>query len=277
MTGRDEDPVSKFLTLKNDWNMDANASYVVAGRFGGIGRAILRWMANRGAKNLIVPSTSRTSSQADKHIDSELTRRDVRAIAKICNVASDTALIALLQDCAVSIPSIKGCINAAMVLQGFSAPPNPIFRFPESLFSVTVGYETRACTNLGLDMDFVILLSSIAGIYGSPGQSNYAAGYTFQDALARSRSAAGYRGSVSTNLGWMRTFGIIVETKEYQHNRQYVGDMSRVEEADFFALLEHYCYPLLSPLSTQDSQVIIGVIRQAHVHARDEAPIDVLK
>lgn len=127
------------------------------------------------------------------------------------------------------------------------------------------------------DMDFFILLSSIAGIYGSPGQSNYAAGCTFQDALARSRSAAGYRGSVAINLGWMRTIGIIAETKEYQRNRQNVGDMSQVEEADFFALLEHYCNPLLPPLGTEDSQVLIGVVTQTHVQARGEAPIDVLK
>ncbi|TGO65298.1 hypothetical protein BCON_0003g00930 [Botryotinia convoluta] len=110
-----------------------------------------------------------------------------------------------------------------------------------------------------------------------PGQSNYAAGCTFQDALARSRSAAGYRGSVAINLGWMRTIGIIAETKDYQRNRQNVGDMSQVEEADFFALLEHYCNPLLPCLSTQDSQVLIGVITQAHVHARGETLIDVLK
>lgn len=63
--------------------MDANAPHVVAGRFGGIGRATLQWMANRGAKNLIIPSTSGTSSQAGKHIVIELTRRVVRAIAKI--------------------------------------------------------------------------------------------------------------------------------------------------------------------------------------------------
>ncbi|KAM0140370.1 hypothetical protein ACHAP3_002672 [Botrytis cinerea] len=113
-TDRDEDPVP---------NVDANAPHVVAGRFGGIGRATLQWMANRGAKNLIIPSTSGTSSQAGEHIVIELTRRVVRAIAKICNVASDTDLIALLHDCAVSIPPIKGCIHAAMVLQVYTSPP----------------------------------------------------------------------------------------------------------------------------------------------------------
>jgi aryl carrier-like protein len=126
------------------------------------------------------------------------------------------------------------------------------------------------------DKDFFVLLSSIAGIYGSPGQSNYAAGCAFQDALARSRSGAGYRGSVSLNLGWMRTIGIIAETEEYRRNRYNVGDMSQVEEVDFFALLEHCCNPLLPPLSTEQSQVLIGVVMPSHFDARGEAPVNVL-
>ncbi|THC88924.1 hypothetical protein EYZ11_011625 [Aspergillus tanneri] len=36
-------------------------------------------------------------------------------------------------------------------------------------------------------LDFFILLSSAAGIVGNSGQANYAAGCTFQDALARYR------------------------------------------------------------------------------------------
>ncbi|KAM0178647.1 hypothetical protein ACHAPC_008358 [Botrytis cinerea] len=205
-TDRDEDPVP---------NVDANAPHVVAGRFGGIGRATLQWMANRGAKNLIIPSTSGTSSQAGKHIVIELTRRVTKTVRSKVNTSWN--LLKLLPK----------------------------------------------------DINCFIFLSPIAGINGSPEQSNYAAGCTFQDVLARSRS-------VAINLGWMRTIGIIAETKEPQRSHQNVGDMSQVE-ADFFVLLEHYCNPLLPLSAPQDSQVLIGVVTQAHVHARDDAPIDALK
>ena len=39
-----------------------------------------------------------------------------------------------------------------------------------------------------VDLDFFVMLSSIAGIMGNAGQSNYAAGNTFQDALAHDRA-----------------------------------------------------------------------------------------
>lgn len=43
------------------------------------------------------------------------------------------------------------------------------------------------------ELDFFILLSSVSGVVGNPGQSNYAAGCTFQDALARHRNQGGQK------------------------------------------------------------------------------------
>ncbi|KAI1453481.1 hypothetical protein F4805DRAFT_478404 [Annulohypoxylon moriforme] len=271
LTAQDEDIVPKLLRLKTTWEFDANASYIVAGGFGGIGRAILRWMADRGAKNIIVPSRSGPSSQVAFDVVSELEARGVKLITSPCDVGSADSLSALLQDCATSIPPIRGCINSAMVLQ------DSIFEnMTHAEWSTTIQSKVNSSWNLHnllpKDMDFFILLSSLSGVYGSPGQSNYAAGCSFQDALARSRTAAGHRASVSINLGWMRTIGIIAETERYRHNRMNVGDMAKVEEADFFALLDHYCDPLLPPLSVTQCQVLIGVVTQAHFRARGETP-----
>jgi acyl carrier protein len=125
-------------------------------------------------------------------------------------------------------------------------------------------------------MEFFILLSSIAGIIGSPGQSNYAAGCTFQDALARSRTTAGYRASVSINLGRMRTIGIVAETEEYRRIRLNDSEMAQVEEVDLFALLDHYCNPLLPVVDAEHSQVLIGVLTKAHYQAHGRTPNDIL-
>ncbi|KAI1676032.1 Polyketide synthase [Pyrenophora tritici-repentis] len=50
------------------------------------------------------------------------------------------------------------------------------------------------------DMDFMVFLSSMSGVIGNPAQANYAAGNTFEDALARHRAANGLKG-VSFDLG----------------------------------------------------------------------------
>jgi hypothetical protein len=74
-------------------------------------------MADRGARNLIVLSTSGPSSQAALDVLSELTRRGVRVESTRCDAASATDLAALLQNCVANMPPIKECINAAMSLQ----------------------------------------------------------------------------------------------------------------------------------------------------------------
>ncbi|KAI2601756.1 KR-domain-containing protein [Hypoxylon sp. NC1633] len=273
--GHSGDAVPKFLVQKSAWQFDANASYVVAGGFGGIGRAILRWMADRGAKNLIALSSRGASSRAALDLVSDLEKCDVRVVTTPCDVASPTDLSALLRACAAYMPPVKGCINAAIFLQ------DSVFgNMTHTQWSRTIQSKVHTSWNLHqqlpADMDFFILLSSLGGIYGSPGQSNYAGGCTFQDALARSRTAAGYRGSVAINLGWMRTIGIIAETEEYRRNRRNSGDMSEVEEADFFALMDHYCDPSQPPLDVDHCQVLIGVFTQARLRTQGDAPMDIL-
>ncbi|KAK6189533.1 hypothetical protein LQW54_013165 [Pestalotiopsis sp. IQ-011] len=101
------------------------------------------------------------------------------------------------------------------------------------------------------------MLSSLSGIYGSAAQSNYAAGCTYQDALARYRIAHGER-AVSFDVGWMRTIGIIAEKEDYRRTREMTGDMVPIEEQDFLALMEIYCYPSLTLASLDKAQLLIG-------------------
>ena len=101
---------------RGTWKFDSDATYIIAGGFGGVGRSAIRWMVSRGARNLIVPSRSGPSTQAASNLVLELTRRDVRIITTPCNLSSAEELSSLLESCA-DMPRIKGCINAAMVLQ----------------------------------------------------------------------------------------------------------------------------------------------------------------
>lgn len=57
------------------------------------------------------------------------------------------------------------------------------------------------------------MLSSVAGIFGNRGQANYAAGNTFQDALAAFRTAQGLKAS-SINLGSVSSVGWVAENRD---------------------------------------------------------------
>ncbi|KUJ11795.1 uncharacterized protein LY89DRAFT_594561, partial [Mollisia scopiformis] len=110
-----------------------------------------------------------------------------------------------------------------------------------------------------------IFLSSLSGIYGSVSQSNYAAGNTFQDAMAQYWIFHGEK-TISFNLGWMRTIGIIVENEEYQRVREMGADMNQIEEEELMALLDIYCDPAHPIFPPSRSQLLVGVVTPRDFH-----------
>ena len=65
-------------------------------------------------------------------------------------------------------------------------------------------------TEQGCVLEFFTLLSSISGVYGSPGQANYASGNTFLDAFASYRQSLGLV-ACSVDLGVVEDIGYMVE------------------------------------------------------------------
>ena len=119
------------------------------------------------------------------------------------------------------------------------------------------------------DLDFFINLASICGIMGSLGQCNYAAGCTYQDALARYRVSHGQK-AVSIDVGWMRDIGIISETNLYQTHRKNARDLREVDGSTLLALLTMYCDPALPLLTPSESQILIGLATPADYIGKGE-------
>ncbi|KAI0540917.1 polyketide synthase PksD [Xylaria digitata] len=249
--------VQKYLKHEKAYRFDESATYVIAGGLGGIGRAILRWMASKGAKRLIVPSRSGAASKEANEVVEELNEQGVEVLTPKCDLSEESSLRQLLEKHGLQGRPIKGCINASMVLQ------DSVFENMTSIqWQTTIRSKVQTSWNLHeqlpKDLDFFILLSSIAGVGGNPGQSNYAAGCTFQDSLALYRTHNGQRG-VSLDLGAMRTVGAVAENQVGRTFERYLG-AARVEEEDLLALLNIVCGPeYYSPGSAAKSQITIGM------------------
>jgi acyl carrier protein len=66
---------------------------------------------------------------------------------------------------------------------------------------------------LPVDMDFFIMLSSVAGVSGSRSQANYNAGNVFQDSLADHRQSLGMP-AITIDLGVILSMGYVAENRE---------------------------------------------------------------
>ncbi|KAF2638710.1 polyketide synthase PksD [Massarina eburnea CBS 473.64] len=271
---QEEAIVQKRLLQHKTWLFNPNATYLIAGGMGGIGRAMMKWLAFRGAKHIIVPSRSSRSAatmQAAMETVEQLRKQGIQVAIPRCDVSSAESLRNILDDCAKTMPPVRGCINAAMVLQ------DSVFdNMTHSQWTQTI--ESKVATSWNLhthlpDLDFFVMLASVAGVVGSPGQSNYAAGCTFQDALCRQRVKQGQK-AISIDLGVMRTIGIVAETGRLQKNFGESLAMKKIEETEFLGLLDLYCDPELPTLTPDKSQIIMGAITPADMIAKGEEPID---
>ncbi|KAL8687483.1 MAG: hypothetical protein Q9218_006357 [Villophora microphyllina] len=248
-----EEDVVKVLPHKRSPKLVGTATYVLVGGSGGLGRSIARLLVECGGRHLIILSRN---AQSDKHVDfyTDLRAAGCQVVARNCNISDKADLTRALNECK-GMPPVKGVIQGAMVLQ------DSIFeRMSFEDYQTAVGPKVQGSWNLhehfqDTPLDFFILLSSMTGVAGNSSQTNYAAGGSFQDALARYRSTRGLP-AVSLDLGMVRSVGYVAETIGVAERMQRNG-YRFVEEAEVMRLIES---AILEPRRKPDtSQVMIGI------------------
>lgn len=97
---------------------DNDASYLIAGGLGGIGRSIARWLVRRGAKNLLLLSRSGPQGKEGAiALLNEMRENRIHVECPVCDIADARALPSVLRQYSETMPPIKGCFQASMVLR----------------------------------------------------------------------------------------------------------------------------------------------------------------
>ncbi|KAE8417625.1 hypothetical protein BDV36DRAFT_256648 [Aspergillus pseudocaelatus] len=237
--------------------LNPDATYVIAGGLGGLGRTIARWMVDRGARNLVLLGRSGAKTTAAFELIDELSAKCVYVHAAPCDVIDTESVRQVIQRVSQTMPPIKGCVQGSMVLR-------------DSMFSDMAYDDWRLAVeckalgswnlemNLPRDLDFFVMLSSASNIIGLTGQSNYAAGNSYMDSLARYRVVHGQR-AVSLDLGPMVDDGILVETAGFLDKVLAYGSLAPVTRAQLYSILNHYCSPNQQSLDPDTAQLVFGI------------------
>ncbi|KAI1826640.1 hypothetical protein F4861DRAFT_536951 [Xylaria intraflava] len=232
-----EQRVPMMVKCRSKLNLRPDATYVLVGGFGGLGRSIAGFLASAGAKNICFVSRSGASSSDAQSLLNNLQARGVNAWAYKCDVADKSSLEPLHKACAQA--PIRGVIQCAMVLQDimfekmsaeqWRTSLRPKVQGTACLDRLTASISPSAC-------DFFIVLSSFAGIFGNPTQANYAAACAFQDALMHERMARGQH-AVTIDVGIMRDVGYLAEHGARGHLREWEVPFG-LREDELHALLQ---------------------------------------
>ncbi|KAH8885983.1 reducing type I polyketide synthase, partial [Thozetella sp. PMI_491] len=235
-----------------------NATYVVAGGLGGIGRQITRWLARRGATNILVLSRSAPQSSSEKaRLVSELEAEGVNLQVGVCDIADLASVREAVSAAALIMPPIKGCFQSAMLIKDRTLAAMNHREWCEAIAPKVHGsWNLHAVLPSG--MDFFVMLSSAVCIFGNSGQGNYSAGNTFQDALARHRVAQGEK-AVAIDLGMVLGEGWLAERKHIHHRVMQFDQVIPLSQRELFSMLDYYCNPNTEFSSPAAAQVVTGL------------------
>ncbi|KAI2631585.1 hypothetical protein GGS21DRAFT_150278 [Xylaria nigripes] len=204
----DNDIVPVTRGKKPEVKLNPNATYLLPGGTGGLGRAMLTWMADKGAKYFALTSRSGAKNPEVQAVLAELSARGVQTRVFATDIGDETECARVLEELAKSdFPPIKGTIVLAMNVKDSMFETMSLDAWNGAIrpkYFVTTNLHNQLPKNL----DFFITMSSAAGQIGSIAQSNYNAGNVYQDAIMCHRRTLGLAGT-SIDLGWMGDIGFV--------------------------------------------------------------------
>ncbi len=166
------------------------ATYLIAGGLGGLGLKTAAWLAERGAKNLVLTSRSGVPTEEGVAAIADLTARGVAIQCRACDVADAGAVAALVSSLPYERP-LRGIVHAAMVLDDRTAD-----RIDNDSLRRVLAPKVQGAWNLhrataALPLDLFICFSSATTVFGNPGQAAYVAANLALEQLARWRHDQG--------------------------------------------------------------------------------------
>lgn len=182
----------------------SDASYLITGGFGGMGLRLAQWMADRGARHLVLAGRSGAATE-----EAQLTLRKLGESGVNVNVArtdvSDADSVAeLLKNISNTMPPLRGVIHAAGIFDD-----RVLLRHDRERFARVMAPKVNGAWNLHLQtrempLDFFVMFSSAAAFLGLMGLGNYTAANAFLDALAHYRQSLGLPALSIDWAGWTR-------------------------------------------------------------------------
>ncbi|MFE6881010.1 SDR family NAD(P)-dependent oxidoreductase [Streptomyces sp. NPDC057702] len=207
---------------------------LVTGATGTLGGLVARHLVvERGVRSLLLVSRRGGAAEGAEALGAELVGLGAEVTFAACDVADREAVAGLLAEYPVTaVVHTAGVLDDATI---GSLTPERI----DGVFGpkVDAAWHLHELTR-DLNLSAFVLFSSAAGVFGGPGQGNYAAANAFLDALAQHRRA---QGLPATSLAWglwAQASGITGQLDEADVRRITSGGMLPLDSTDGLALFD---------------------------------------
>nr|WP_051837373.1 type I polyketide synthase [Streptomyces sp. NRRL WC-3742] len=172
-----------------------DGTVLITGGTTGLGALIARHLVTaHGARSLLLTSRRGSEAPGASELALDLTELGAEVTVAACDVSDRDALAALLASVPADHP-LTAVVHAAGTLADA-----PVSALTEEGLDHVLAPKADAARHLheltrDLPLTAFVLLSSLAGTWGNPGQANYGAANAYLDALAAARRAEGLPGT----------------------------------------------------------------------------------
>jgi len=178
---------------------DPHGSVLITGGLGDLGHMLAKHLVTRhGVPSIVLTSRRGPEAPGAAELEAELRELGAEVTVVACDITDREDAAALLAAVPAEYP-LRGVIHAAVVLEdGVIGSLDPE-RIDRTLSAKLDGAWNLHQLTAQCELSTFVLFSSVMGLFGGPGQANYAAANTFLDALAAYRRT---RGLPVTSLVW---------------------------------------------------------------------------
>jgi acyl transferase domain-containing protein/acyl carrier protein len=222
---RAEQPPSEPLFLRRD------GSYLITGGLGGLGLRVADWMAANGAGQVVLLSRRKFPDRAlwPRLAPDDPARQAVDAIARAeklgtkvtvvqADVSDENTMRAVLDRFSAEGSPLRGIVHCAVDLTGCSISDLDLSGFQQMCRAKALGAWVLNRLTLRMELDFFVLFSSIAAVWGAANLGHYAAANQVLDALAHWRRTRGLT-ALSVNWGTWQEMRLATETDKQEFER----------------------------------------------------------
>ena len=235
----------------------ADKVHLITGGFGGFGLETARWLAAKGARNIMLVGRSGAASPAAREGLASLAAQGVRVRAEALDIADKAAVGRLFSRFGKDLPVLGGVIHAAMVLEDGLVANLTAEKLERVLRPKIAGADNLDQLSRDMRLDYFILFSSATTMIGNPGQAAYVAANSFLEGLARRRRHAGLP-ALALAWGAIEDVGVLARsdaTREALANR--VGIKGMLAQDALLLMSEVLAMPSSNP---DDAVVAIAPI-----------------
>ncbi|WP_412756908.1 SDR family NAD(P)-dependent oxidoreductase [Legionella bozemanae] len=229
-------PLTVTPTLKK------SGVYLITGGMGGLGYLFARYLAEQCQAKIVLTGRAPMSAHYQNRI-AELEKQNASVVYIPADVSSYEEVQALIQNTKEHFGTINGIIHAAGLTHDEFIVNKTVPEIAKVLEPKIYGVSNLHVATLKESLDFFVLFSSVAAVFGNAGQSDYAYANCFLDEFAHEREqqrrlghCSGY--TVSINWPLWEEGGLHIAPAYQQELEKTLGIISLSTQQGFIAFLQ---------------------------------------